>query len=151
MLSGHALFIIIPLAIWIIALIHCSKNRALSGTARLFWAIFIFVTNFFGAIMYFIFAPKRLRSRARTAYYQPSKQQRQQQQYYQPSRPPQEPYYRPAERAAAEPEPYRPYGQGYATQKQEQPVERAPMQAPAYNPYEYPQATYPEQTQQQSQ
>ncbi|GCE31597.1 hypothetical protein KDA_70810 [Dictyobacter alpinus] len=148
----HELYIAIPTIIWILALIHCSRNRALSGTSKLLWIIFMFVTNIFGAVMYFIFAPKRSRPRARTVYYQPARQARRQPQtYYQPTRQPQEPYYRPTERTTPAPESYRPYGEGYATRQNEQATEQAPMQSPAYNPYEYPQATYPEQTQQQSQ
>ncbi|GCE24253.1 PLD nuclease N-terminal domain-containing protein [Dictyobacter kobayashii] len=154
---GHLfelIFAVVPTLLWLWALWHCLRNQAFSGGTKFLWLAFIFFTHVFGAIIYFIFAPKR---RAASPYYRPQQQQpyyrpsRQQQPYYQPSRT-QEPYYRPTEQpSAAQPEEYQSYQQGYARRADPPAAEQAPTQPPAYNPYEYPHATYPEQTQQQQQ
>lgn len=146
--AAEVFFTVVPMLIWIWALWHCVRNRAIGGGAKLLWLLFIFFTYVFGAIIYFIFAPKRRTARTsqRQAqqYYYPSNQQ---QQYYRPSRS-QEPYYRSTEQASAQPEEYQPYQRGYA-RRADPPTEQEPIQPSEYNPYEYPQAIYPEQTQQQ--
>ncbi|WP_338250016.1 PLD nuclease N-terminal domain-containing protein [Dictyobacter halimunensis] len=148
------LVMVVPMLIWFGALWHCFRNRALGGGAKLLWLLFIFFTHIFGAIIYWIFAPKRnalIRMRTTRAYQQPPRQyyypSNRQQQYYQPPRAP-EPYYQPSEPEQTRPEEYRPYQQGYA-RRADPPTEQEPIQASEYSSYEYPQATYPEQTQQQ--
>ncbi|GHO87397.1 PLD nuclease N-terminal domain-containing protein [Dictyobacter formicarum] len=147
--AAEVFITVVPTLIWIWALWHCFRNRALGGGAKLLWFLFILFTHLFGAIIYLIFAPKRRaariyqRQQPPQQYYYPSNQQ----QYYRPSRG-QEPYYSSNEQASAQPEEYQPYQQGYA-RRADPPTEQAPIQPSGYNPYEYPQATYPEQTQQQ--
>lgn len=54
------LLIVIPFAlgcfaVWVGSLVHCIRNRKLSDSSRIIWAIVICVTHIIGAVLYLIF------------------------------------------------------------------------------------------------
>jgi hypothetical protein len=106
---------------WIWMLIDCLLNQTLSGGKKLFWTLFILLTHFFGALLYFFIArPRRI---ARPQYVPPT-------------------YQRQA--------PYQSYDQGYQMQKEMPPTYQESQQPtvseqPKYKQYEQPQVMYPQQ------
>ena len=46
--------------IWIVLLIDCFVNTDLKGPQKVWWIIFIFLTHFFGALLYFFVAPAQI-------------------------------------------------------------------------------------------
>jgi hypothetical protein len=113
---------------WIWMFIDCLLNQTLSGGKKLFWMLFILLTHFFGALLYFFIArPRRI---ARPQYVPPTYVQRQ------------APYQAQ--------EPYRSYEQGYQVQKEMPPTYQESSQPsvseqPKYRQYEQPQVMYPQQ------
>ena len=50
-----------PLSIiWIVLLIDCFVNRELKGPQKVWWILFIFITQFFGALLYFFLGPAQI-------------------------------------------------------------------------------------------
>jgi Phospholipase_D-nuclease N-terminal len=52
------LAIAVAFVVWIWAIVHAIRNPALDDTMRIVWILVIVFTQFIGAIVYFIVAPK---------------------------------------------------------------------------------------------
>lgn len=128
--------------VWIVLLIDCFMNTHLKGPQKLWWVLFILLTQFFGALLYFFLGPAQIYRRIVSKMnqpYQPLDQRRTQQpsssQWYQAP-------------SAAGPQSTRQdsaaYQEGYRAQSPA-PPEAGPSDAL----YEEPQAMYPEMTQEQ--
>lgn len=142
---GTELITLLLTLFWIWMLIDCLRNKGLSGTAKLIWALLILFIHPFGAFIYLIFGRSRRSKQRQTPPYI----------YYQPPKQKQAPYYTPP--SPQKEERYSSYEQGYQDHQRERSasskdIEQPPVEQPHYDQYEQPQATYPEQSpQQQSQ
>jgi hypothetical protein len=136
---------IIPLLLtifWLWMLVDCLKNKGITGATKLLWVLLILFIHPFGAFLYLIFGRSRRHVQRQTPLYT----------YYQPPKQKQAPYYTPP--SPQKEESYASYEQGYQVQQQERSassegIEQPPIEHPHYDQYEQPQATYPEQSQQQ--
>lgn len=135
---------------WIWMLVDCARNKALPDTERVVWILVLVFTHLLGAIIYF-FAGRTPQRQAyplyiqRQALYMP----------YPPSVQTRTQYYMPYQSQAQRQEPSLSYQQGYPAQKeqaliyQENQWQQQPSELSRYERYEYPQASYPEQQQEQ--
>src|SRR5205807_5429159 len=46
--------------VWIVLLIDCFMNTDLKGPQKLWWILFILITQFFGALLYFFLGPAQI-------------------------------------------------------------------------------------------
>ena len=143
--------------IWIVLLIDCFVNTELKGPQKLWWILFIFITQFFGAILYFFLGPAQIYRHIVNKMNQPYQSsdhpntQRPSQQWYQhfsqrnytQSSPSPEAQQSTQERPMA-------YGEGYRAQERVTPP-TIQETGPSDSLYEEPQATYPEMIQEQRQ
>lgn len=51
-------FVLGCFALWAGSLVHCIRNRRLSDSSRIIWAVVICVTHVIGAVLYLIFGRK---------------------------------------------------------------------------------------------
>ena len=141
--------------VWIVLLIDCLVNTDLKGPQKLWWLLFILLTQFFGALLYFFLGPAQIYRHIVNKMNQP----------YQSSEDPnarqpgQQGYQHFSQRSYTQHTPSSEaqqgmhqdsaaYQQGYRVQE---PVVPAAAQevGPSDALYEEPQATYPEMTQEQ--
>jgi hypothetical protein len=132
--------------IWIGLLIDSIFNKNLKAHQRFFWVVFIFCTQFFGAFLYFFYAPALANSYLFGARQKQASEEASTETATPASPMPQEaaPYVAPQH----VPE-YAHYEQGYHPQQQAVAHSEAYQ---AYDPnlsYDQPQAIYPEMTQEQ--
>ena len=143
--------------IWIVLLIDCFVNTDLKGPQKLWWILFMLLTHFFGALLYFFLGPaqiyrhlvNKMNEQAQSSDNNPDMQPASQEWYQRTlhsvypqaqSSPPVEQHYSPGESDA--------YKQGYRAQ--EHVPSLSTQEAGSTDPfYEEPQATYPEMTQEQ--
>jgi len=143
--------------VWIVLLIDCFMNTDLKGPQKLWWILFILLTQFLGALLYFFLGPAQIYRHIVNKMnqpYQSSDNPRTQQsglQWYQPisqrdqTQPtPSSEAQRSTEQGSAA------YWQGYRAQ--EHGTSPATQESgPSDSLYEEPQAVYPEMTQEQKQ
>ncbi|HEY4033544.1 MAG TPA: PLD nuclease N-terminal domain-containing protein [Ktedonobacteraceae bacterium] len=144
--------------IWVVLLIDCFVNTDLKGPQKLWWILFILITQFFGALLYFFLGPAQIYRHIVNKMNQQSqssednlKNQQASQQWYQQTlqriyaqpTPSPEGQRRTQEGTAA-------YGQGYRAQERVTPL-ATQQPGPSDALYEEPQATYPEMTQEHKQ
>jgi hypothetical protein len=146
-----------PLSIiWIVLLIDCFVNTDLKGPQKLWWVLFILLTQFFGALLYFFLGPAQIyrhivnkmneqsQSSDNNQNMQPLRQEWYKQTlhsiYPQPHSSPIRQQYHTGKSDA--------YGQGYRAQERVTPLSTREADS-TDSFYEEPQATYPEMTQEQ--
>jgi hypothetical protein len=142
--------------IWVVLLIDCLMNTDLKGPQKLWWVIFMLITQFFGALLYFFLGPaqiyrhivNKMNQQSHVSnnhpHIRPSSQQWYQQtmqRIYPQSPPSPDGQQRPPEGSNA-------YVQGYRAQERATPI-ATQESGPSDSLYEEPQATYPEMTQEQ--
>jgi len=139
--------------IWIVLLIDCFVNTDLKGPQKLWWILFIFLTQFFGALLYFFLGPAQIYRRIVDKMNQPY----QSSDHSQPQRSGQQWYRHFSHNAyteqATSPEArqHAPiYQEGYRAQERTTPPAVQEV-GPSDSLYEEPQATYPEMIQEQKQ
>lgn len=143
--------------IWIVLLIDCFVNTDLKGPQKVWWILFILITQFFGALLYFFLGPaqiyrrivNKMNEQSQSSDNNPNRQPSSQQWYQQtlqriyPQSPPS------PEGPRRAPEGSDVYMQGYRAQEHITPL--ATQESGTSDPlYEEPQATYPEMTQKNS-
>lgn len=142
--------------IWIVLLIDCFVNTDLKGPQKAWWILFILITQFFGALLYFFLGPakiyrhivNKMNEQSKLSDNNPNMQPSSQQWYqqtlqriYPQSSPSSEGSQRPPEGSEV-------YRQGYRAQERATPP-ATQESGPSDSLYEEPQATYPEMTQEQ--
>lgn len=138
--------------VWIVLLIDCLVNTDLKGPQKLWWILFILLTQFFGALLYFFIGPAQIYRRIVNKMNQPyqssddpNTQQSGRQWYQHFSQTPQTPSSEAQRGTCPDTAGYQ---QGYRAQEPVIPTV-AQEAGPSDALYEEPQATYPEMTQEQ--
>jgi hypothetical protein len=138
--------------VWIVLLIDCLVNTDLKGPQKLWWILFILLTQFFGALLYFFLGPAQIYRRIVNKMNQPyqssddpNARQPGQQWYQHFSQPQQTPS---SEVQGTTRQDSAGYQQGYRAQESVIPATTQEV-GPSDALYEEPQATYPEMTQEQ--
>ena len=141
--------------VWIVLLIDCFMNTDLKGPQKLWWILFILITQFFGALLYFFLGPAQIYRHIVNKMNQPyqssddPRTQQPGQQWYQHISQPDQPQSTPSSEAQQSTEQgSAAYWRGYRAQ--ERSIAPATQEAgPSDSLYEEPQAVYPEMTQEQ--
>lgn len=140
--------------IWIVLLIDCFMNTDLKGPQKVWWILFILITQFFGALLYFFLGPaqiyrsivNKMNEQSQSSDNNPNMPPSSQQQWYQQTLQriyPQSPPFSEGQQGHPDSDAYR---QGYRVQ--EHATTLATQESGPSDPlYEEPQATYPEMTQ----
>ncbi len=141
--------------IWIVLLIDCFMNTDLKGPQKLWWILFIFITQFFGALLYFFLGPAQIYRHIVNRMNQPY-----QSSDHPKTRQPGQHWYRrisqrdytqftpSSEAQRSTQQGSAPYREGYRSQERVTPPATQET-GPTDRLYEEPQATYPEMTQEQ--
>jgi hypothetical protein len=146
-----------PLSIiWVVLLIDCFVNTDLKGPQKLWWILFILITQFFGALLYFFLGPaqiyrhivNKMNEQSQSSDNNPNMHPSSQQWYQQTLR---RVYPQMPSSPAEQQHPHvgsDAYREGYRAQQRVSPL---PTQDAGSTDilYEEPQATYPEMTQEQ--
>jgi hypothetical protein len=139
--------------VWIVLLIDCIVNTDLKGPQKLWWILFIFLTQFFGALLYFFLGPAQIYRHIVNKMNQPYQSpdhphsQRSGQQWYRHFS------HNGYTEQATSPEARQQaptYQEGYRAQESVTPPAVQEV-GPSDALYEEPQATYPEMIQEQKQ
>jgi hypothetical protein len=145
----------LSLLVWIVLLIDCLVNTDLKGPQKLWWILFILLTHFFGALLYFFLGPaqiyRHIVNKMNQAYQSsddPNARQSGRQWYQHFSQHSDTQHTPSSEAQQGRRQGPATYQQGYRAQESVIPVAAQEI-GPSDALYEEPQATYPEMTQEQ--